>query len=104
MEGVTTDRTGKWQYELSGAEIRILEYFLEDYLRAGGYQLSGRSLGKLRIAADIVATQLRAIPLKWETPIRSILRMCKNIVLLVSSIYCCFFGRGKLGLYAKEID
>ena len=98
LEVVTKKRTGKWQNELSDAEIRILEYFLEDYLRVGGYELSGRSLRKLRIAADIAATQLKAIPLRWEAPIRSIYRMCKNIVLLVSSIYCCFFCRDRLGL------
>jgi hypothetical protein len=97
FKGIESSRLKKWTQELSNSEIRIIEYFLEEYLTQAKYLVEHGSRNKLRILADIICTEARSIRTSFIVSVRGVYYAGKHLFVTMKAVYSCLFDVKYLG-------
>ena len=97
FKGVESNRLNKWTQELSNSEIRIIEYFLCEYLTQARYLVQYEQRNRLRILADIIWTETKSITSSFRVSARGVYYAGKHLVVMIKSVYSCLFDIKYLG-------
>ncbi len=97
FSGLASNRAGKWRNELTRSETRIIEFFLSDYLVAGGYSHVPRGISKLKIISDIIRTEYHGVLFPRSLSTFSLRIVVKSAFIVLIGIYSALFSREMLG-------
>ena len=97
FNGVESNRLNKWTRELATSEIRIIEFFLDEYLTQAKYVIERTKIKRLRILADVIGTEAQSIKTSFRVSARGVYYFAKHLVVTMKAVYSCLFDVKYLG-------
>ena len=97
FNGVESNRLNKWARELATSEIRVIEFFLDEYLTQAKYVIERTKIKRLRILADVIGTEARSIKTSLRVSARGVYYFGKHLVVTMKAVYSCLFDVKYLG-------
>ena len=97
FNGVESNRLNKWARELATSEIRVIEFFLDEYLTQAKYVIERTKIKRLRILADVIVTEAQSIKTSFRVSARGVYYFGKHLVVTMKAVYSCLFDVKYLG-------
>ena len=89
FEQISSRRSYKWKKELTHREIRVLEFYLKNYMKIYDYKISFTIISRYQIIKDILLCNMYGISVNWIEFLRPWYRIYKIVLITLKAIISC---------------
>jgi hypothetical protein len=80
FSNVNSSRVGKWKDVLEEREIKLLDYFLEDYIKKHGYKIDGKKISIWRVISSIRSSDFSSLEVNIKDFFRPYVRIARYLM------------------------